>query len=501
MKAVKIILAIMSLVCLLDMPYGYYQLYRFAAMVGFFYLAYQEQNRKFWFIIWVISGLLVQPFFKISLGRELWNVVDVIWVILLILSIFKFDKTIKMKDIAKVLVFLGIGFLFQMVVVFIALQIEGDIVGAGKGTYAIPYILSYVLAWRIVYKKKFPNFLFKNETNEIKEVPVDKKVVFDKKADENIRLTNQTHTDSNESIPNWVLTISVVLLVAFAALIINYIQPYSTIISKETIKKENPKETNSSLSKLVSVALNTPLQKSIVRGKDVYGKYSQVILNSEKIIENFPDYPEGYAIKGYLLVRMDGYTDYASAVYNLTKAIDLGYEFSYDLYYWRGIAKIELGDKRGGRLDFDKHIEELGKRDSTAWNLYKLARTYFFYGYAGRFNSRAKYYIKAYKLLTKTIEEYNKNGVGYVSVSRSYFGDSARKLMPQAVPLKFQFDDLDFMGIVYRRKVSTWDDLYEYRVYYKEISELLNNDFCPLMSKAGEQGYSLVYPYIKKYCR
>ena len=97
MKAVKIILSIMSLVCLLDMPYGYYQLYRFAAMVGFFYLAYQEQNRKIWFIIWVISGLLVQPFFKISLGRELWNVVDVIWAILLILSIFKFDKTIKWK--------------------------------------------------------------------------------------------------------------------------------------------------------------------------------------------------------------------------------------------------------------------------------------------------------------------------------------------------------------------------------------------------------------------
>lgn len=89
MKIVKIILAIMSLVCLLDMPYGYYQLYRFSAMGAFFYLAYAEQGKKEWVVVWIVSGLLVQPFFKVALGRDIWNIVDGIWAVLLIVSTFK----------------------------------------------------------------------------------------------------------------------------------------------------------------------------------------------------------------------------------------------------------------------------------------------------------------------------------------------------------------------------------------------------------------------------
>lgn len=89
MKIIKIIIAIMSLVCLLDMPYGYYQLYRFTAMGVFFYLAYAEQEKKEWMIVWLVSGLLVQPFFKVALGRDIWNFVDVIWAVILIVSIFK----------------------------------------------------------------------------------------------------------------------------------------------------------------------------------------------------------------------------------------------------------------------------------------------------------------------------------------------------------------------------------------------------------------------------
>jgi len=38
-------------------------------------------------------ALLFQPFFKISLGRELWNVVDVIVGIGLLISAFRKPKT------------------------------------------------------------------------------------------------------------------------------------------------------------------------------------------------------------------------------------------------------------------------------------------------------------------------------------------------------------------------------------------------------------------------
>ena len=45
-NSIKIILAIGLLLCLLHMPYGYYQLVRFIAMIGFGYLAYDANQSK-----------------------------------------------------------------------------------------------------------------------------------------------------------------------------------------------------------------------------------------------------------------------------------------------------------------------------------------------------------------------------------------------------------------------------------------------------------------------
>lgn len=79
-KAIKIILTLMLFTCLLDMPYGYYQLVRFTAMDVFGYLAFisfERQERAAGYV-YVLLALLFQPFFKVALGRELWNVVDVV---------------------------------------------------------------------------------------------------------------------------------------------------------------------------------------------------------------------------------------------------------------------------------------------------------------------------------------------------------------------------------------------------------------------------------------
>lgn len=79
-KAIKIILALMLFACLLDMPYGYYQLVRFTAMGVFGYLAFisfERQERAAGYV-YVLLAVLFQPFFKVALGRELWNVVDVV---------------------------------------------------------------------------------------------------------------------------------------------------------------------------------------------------------------------------------------------------------------------------------------------------------------------------------------------------------------------------------------------------------------------------------------
>jgi hypothetical protein len=89
-NTIKITLAILLFLCLADMPYGFYQFVRFAAMIGFGILAFQssESENKSFLIIYGALALLFQPFFKIALGRELWNVVDVIVGIGLIVSLF-----------------------------------------------------------------------------------------------------------------------------------------------------------------------------------------------------------------------------------------------------------------------------------------------------------------------------------------------------------------------------------------------------------------------------
>jgi len=88
--AIKIVLAILMVLCLADMPYGYYQFVRFAAMAGFIILAYESLNKEKTIegIVFISLALLFQPFFKIALGRLMWNIVDVVVGVGLIISLF-----------------------------------------------------------------------------------------------------------------------------------------------------------------------------------------------------------------------------------------------------------------------------------------------------------------------------------------------------------------------------------------------------------------------------
>ena len=102
--AVYIILSVLLLLCLAPMPYGYYQLVRFIAMTVFGVMAWlfyatrntpglcapEEQkgyikddsttilSKVSMAIVFGALALLFQPFLKITLGRIVWNVVDVI---------------------------------------------------------------------------------------------------------------------------------------------------------------------------------------------------------------------------------------------------------------------------------------------------------------------------------------------------------------------------------------------------------------------------------------
>lgn len=98
-NVIKIVLAILFFLCLAGMPYGYYQFVRFAGLIGFSILAYQanEHGRQTEMVIYGALALLFQPFFKIALGRELWNIIDLIVGIGLIVSIFLRKKILNQK--------------------------------------------------------------------------------------------------------------------------------------------------------------------------------------------------------------------------------------------------------------------------------------------------------------------------------------------------------------------------------------------------------------------
>lgn len=90
MKALKLIIAALLLLCLLHMPFGYYQFICWAVLVFFAYFAYDYYNKKQMPLSFAFFGLAVlfQPLAKIALGRTLWNILDVAVAIFLIVLTF-----------------------------------------------------------------------------------------------------------------------------------------------------------------------------------------------------------------------------------------------------------------------------------------------------------------------------------------------------------------------------------------------------------------------------
>lgn len=94
MKAAQVILILALLLCLFPMPYGYFVLVRYLATVVFAITAYrhykqQKQQNNAVTYLWGCLALLFQPFFKITLGREIWNVVDIVVAIILVIVLWK----------------------------------------------------------------------------------------------------------------------------------------------------------------------------------------------------------------------------------------------------------------------------------------------------------------------------------------------------------------------------------------------------------------------------
>lgn len=70
----------MLVLCLLPMPYGFYALVRLVSAVAFAWWAYKYYQKKKagMMVTFIALALLFQPFAKVALGREVWNLVDVV---------------------------------------------------------------------------------------------------------------------------------------------------------------------------------------------------------------------------------------------------------------------------------------------------------------------------------------------------------------------------------------------------------------------------------------
>lgn len=102
MRKIYLILAALMLLCLAPMPYGYFQLVRFLSTLAFGVMAYRYyMERKEWLAYTCGTlALLFQPFYKIALGRTVWNIVDVIVAIgLIALFIYEWKKGDGKKEI------------------------------------------------------------------------------------------------------------------------------------------------------------------------------------------------------------------------------------------------------------------------------------------------------------------------------------------------------------------------------------------------------------------
>ena len=92
----KLLLSLALLLCLLNMPYWYYQLIRTLGTVGFLYFASLDNKEKIKFTpqLFVMAAIILNPIIKIPFGRNAWQIIDVILSIVLILGVF-FESKLK----------------------------------------------------------------------------------------------------------------------------------------------------------------------------------------------------------------------------------------------------------------------------------------------------------------------------------------------------------------------------------------------------------------------
>lgn len=79
------------------MPYGYYILVQYGSTILFGTMAYQYylEKKENPALVWGTLAILFQPIIKISLGKTIWNIIDVLVAIILFVIILYSNKKEK----------------------------------------------------------------------------------------------------------------------------------------------------------------------------------------------------------------------------------------------------------------------------------------------------------------------------------------------------------------------------------------------------------------------
>lgn len=104
---IKTLLLIILLGCLLQMPYGYYQLVRLIVCAGFCWIAFTEYANKqpILAILSILIAALFNPVIKVYFNRDIWHIIDVIiagllaiWVIGDLVSLYHVSRQERKRN-------------------------------------------------------------------------------------------------------------------------------------------------------------------------------------------------------------------------------------------------------------------------------------------------------------------------------------------------------------------------------------------------------------------
>jgi len=81
--------ALLLLIGIFDMPYGYYTFIRISitssALFGMYQEYLKEENINLWLIFLFLTAVLFNPFIPIYLGKETWMILDILFATLFVI--------------------------------------------------------------------------------------------------------------------------------------------------------------------------------------------------------------------------------------------------------------------------------------------------------------------------------------------------------------------------------------------------------------------------------